>query len=197
MATLREHCPDFTINDSNRSVVTNIFDWCLRDLNGELDPRKGLWLYGNIGTGKSTLMKAVLSFIAKYWLRDSGESIRPTWENVPTFCGRYAENGFTVFNNIPTGLDELGTEIAPTNHIGNKLNVIAYIIGEMAEKQIYIPKIVTTNLSFSEVEKRYGARAVDRIGILFNPVEMQGDSWRHDSDGIWDIIAAETQGDIH
>lgn len=191
---LKGKCADFVVNDSNRAIVSNIFNWCLRDTEGELDPAKGLWFYGNIGTGKSTLMKAVLSFIEKCWLRDSGEPIKPSWENVPIFCGRYAEKGFAAFDNIPTGLDELGSEVAPTNHIGNKLNVMAYVIGDMTERPIYIPRIVTTNLSFSEIEKRYGSRAVDRIGVLFNLVEMQGSSWRNDSDKIWEIIESENAG---
>lgn len=194
---IRQNCRGFIINDSNRSAISNIFNWCLRNNHGELNPRKGLWLYGNIGTGKSTIMKSVLSFIEKYWLRDSGEKLKPTWENVPSFCGKYAENGFAVFNSIPTALDELGTECVPTNHIGNKLNVIAHVICSMSEENICIPKIVTTNLSFSDVEKYYGARTVDRIGELFNLVAMHGDSWRKDSDKIWDIIEAENKSGAH
>lgn len=192
LESLRRYCPEFVVNDSNRTIVSDIFDWCLRNVDGKLNPAKGLWLYGNIGTGKSTIMKAVLSFISKYWLRDSGEELNPSWENVPIFCGHYAERGFAAFDNIPTGLDELGTEVIPTNHIGNKLNVIAYVIGDMSEKSTYIPQIVTTNLSFSAIEQRYGARAVDRIGVLFNLVEMRGNSWRNDSDRIWEIIASES-----
>lgn len=188
---LKKQFPNFCINGNNRAVINNLYRWCLRDTEGKFNPRKGLWIYGNIGTGKSTIMKAILEFMQKYWLIDCGERICTNWMSAPAFCGNYADFGFSAFDEIPTGIDELGTESMPTNYRGNKLNVIAYIISSMSERCNGVPMIITTNLSFSDVKNCYGARAVDRIGVLFNLVEMKGDSWRKDSDVIWDMIESE------
>lgn len=187
---IRTYCKDFKVDEHNKKAITDVFHWCLRDRNGKLNPEKGLWIYGNIGTGKSTLMKAVILFVSRYWLRDSGETINPKWVNVPTFCGSYATDGFSVFNSIPMGFDELGTEIAPTNHVGNKLNVVAHLMNTIYDNGSDIPKIVTTNSSLSEVLNLYGPRTVDRIGQLFNLVELKGMT-RRGSMEIWNLIQNE------
>lgn len=190
--TLKSVCPDFAVDDSNRNVVGDLFNWCIRNVKGKLDPCKGLWIYGNIGTGKSTLMKSVIKFATDYWLRDSGERIKPRWINVPVFCGMYAADGFSVFNSIPMGLDELGTEISPTNHTGNKLNVVAHLMNTIYDNNGDIPYIVTTNQSLKEILDLYGARTVDRIGQLFNLIEIKGASKR-DTSSIWKRIKAEEE----
>lgn len=189
--TIKKLCPDFIVDDNNKRAVAGIFDWCIRDVNGELDPRKGLWIYGNIGTGKSTLMKAVIQFVSEYWLCDCGEKISPKWIDAPTFCGKYATDGFTVFNSIPMGIDEVGTEIAPTNYVGNKLNVIAHLVNVLYNSRNDIPCIVTTNKNLNDTLETYGERAIDRIGQLFNIVEIKGATRRPTT--IWKRIKAEKE----
>ncbi len=178
------------MDKDNQKVITDLFHWCIRDRKGALNPEKGLWIYGNIGTGKSTLMKAVMLFVERYWLRDSGEPVSPRWVNVPTFCGSYATDGFSVFDSIPMGFDELGTEIAPTNHVGNKLNVVAHLMNTIYDRRSDIPKIVTTNNSLSDTLTQYGPRTVDRIAQLFNLVELKGVT-RRESLEIWNLIKKE------
>lgn len=178
------------MDKDNQKVITDLFHWSIRDKHGSLNPEKGLWIYGNIGTGKSTLMKAIMLFVSKYWLRDSGETVKPKWVNVPTFCGRYATDGFSVFDSIPMGFDELGTEIAPTNHVGNKLNVVAHLMNTIYDNGSDIPKIVTTNNTLSDTLNLYGPRTVDRIAQLFNLVELKGKT-RRESLEIWNLIKKE------
>ena len=188
--TLKSCCRNFVVDEANKAIIADVFDWCIRNKNGKLNPRLGLWLYGNVGTGKSTLMKAVIKFVGDYWLRDSGEKIKPRWANVPVYCGKYATEGFSVFDSIPMGLDELGTEIEPINHVGNKLNVVAHLMSTIYDNESAIPYIVTTNLTLSEILSQYGPRTVDRIGQLFNLVEITGAS-RREASAIWKIIKAE------
>lgn len=192
LETLKGCCPDFVVDKDNRMIISDMFNWCIRNTKGNLNPLKGLWIYGNIGTGKSTLMKAIIKFAGNYWLRDSGEPIKPRWINVPTFCGQYAADGFSVFDSIPMGLDELGTEIAPTNHVGNKLNVVAHLVNTIYDNHSDIPYIVTTNRSLRGILETYGERTVDRIGQLFNLVEIKGTT-RRDTSAIWQSIKAEEE----
>ncbi len=188
--TMKRICPDFKVDKDNAKVISDVFRWCIRDKKGALDPTKGLWLYGSIGSGKSTLMKGVMQFIRDYWLRDSGEKMNPRWMNVPVFCGKYATEGFSVFESIPMGLDEFGTEITPTNHMGNKLNVMSHLINTIYDYNPDIPYIITTNRSFGGILNSYGDRAIDRIGQLFNLVEMRGVS-RRGTEDIWNLIDNE------
>jgi DNA replication protein DnaC len=195
-AKLKENCHDFAIDGDNQEIITNVFHWCLRDGNGKYDPTKGLWIYGNVGTGKSILMKGIFEFIKKYWRRDLYDTINPRWINVPTYCGNYAMEGFSVFNSIPMGLDEVGAEITPTNHMGNKLNVVSHVIGCLYDNPSSLPHIVTTNLTMNELKEMYGARTIDRIGHLFNPVKMCGGT-RRTSNEIWELIESEQASQIN
>lgn len=135
-------------------------------------------------------MKAILNFIRENWLRDSGEPVNPQWISVPMFCGEYAKNGFSVFDEIPVGLDEVGTEYSPTNHVGNKINVVSQVISTLYDNNYYIPRIATTNLSMQEVYNKYESRTFDRIGQIFNIVELAGAS-RRNSSKAWAALKAE------
>ena len=186
---LKAECGEFVIDNDNRKAVGSVFHWCLRDKKGTLDPHKGLWIYGNIGTGKSTLMKAILRFVGNHWQDYSGENIRPRWTSAADLCGQYASDGFNVFDSIPMGLDALGAESVPTNHIGNKLNVVQHLIYRLYEVKSPVPKIVTSTLTLKGVLDTYGAATVDRIGELFNLVELTG-ATRRQASAIWDAIDA-------
>lgn len=187
---LKHYCKGFVVDKDNQKVITDIFHWCIRDKNGTLNPEKGLWIYGNIGTGKSTLMKAVILFVERYWLRDSGEKIRLSSTSAPDFCFKFATEGFSTFDSIPTGFDEVGTETLPTKYMGNNVNVVARMIETIYNDRPDIPKIATTNFRIKDVHDAYGARALDRIGELFNLVKVVGPS-RRDADHIWKLLQEE------
>lgn len=99
-----------------------------------------------------------------------------------------------MFDSIPMGFDELGTEIAPTNHVGNKLNVVAHLINTIYDNRSDIPKIITTNSSLSGILSLYGPRTVDRVAQLFNLVELKGMS-RRGTEDIWKMIQKEQNKD--
>ena len=182
----------FVIDDNNREIISDIFYWCLRVMQPEakLDPSKGLWIYGKIGTGKSVIMRGVIEFINACWLIDSGERVNFKWRNVCRFCDDYASNGYDALEHLPMGFDELGTEYSPTNHLGNKLNVMSQVLSDLNDTPWGIPTIVTTNLLLEQVVERYTERAADRIGKLFNIIYMGGKT-RRDSNAFWQALQAE------
>lgn len=57
----RTICPQFQIADNMKSLLNDIMRWCLM-LDGKYDPDKGLWLWGGIGTGKSTMLEIVRGY---------------------------------------------------------------------------------------------------------------------------------------
>lgn len=181
---------EFVYDQYNTSVITDIFHWCLRDVNGNLDPEKGLWICGTIGSGKSTIMQAVISFTAEHWIWRNGDNFNPKWINASKYCGCYAKYGFDAFDNIPMGIDELGSEIIPSNFSGNKLNVMAHMIQELDNTTRGIPRIVTSRCRMSDISDAYGDCTIDRISGLYNIVELLGPSRRPSSE-VWRIINDE------
>ena len=192
---IQKICPEFIIDDTNRENISKIFNWTIRNKNGALDPQKGLWICGNIGTGKSTIMKAIIKFINQNWRVDYDEKINQRWENVSDYCGKYCLDGYSAFNSLPMGFDEFGTEICPSNHLGNKINVMAHTINVIHDTLWESrPHIITTNCSMKSILESYGPRVVDRIGHIFNIVIFKGGT-RRSSSKVWDIINEEEKAD--
>lgn len=186
---LKEQNPDFAVDDANREVITNVFNWCIRNADGVYDPDKGLWIYGNVGTGKTTLVNAVMAFMRKYWLRE-GNKLMPKMTTAPELCAAYSVNGFSTFSNLPIAIDEVGTEIPPTSHVGCKINVIAHAMRTLYDTRNAVPRLITTNNTLNQICSLYGEQVFDRIGQLFNLVKMLGKSRRLSSQ-IWDEFDRE------
>lgn len=198
-------CSNFNIDSDNESIIKDVADWCFRiqQPSAKLNPGLGLWMYGNIGTGKSLLMQTVIEFISKWWIysedeflggRNYGYPRTPDLNISSAFklCLTFAKSGYEVFSPLPKFIDEIGTEPENTKYMGTPINVMQFVFEEMTKEMkngvfTYVPPIVTTNLSFNQILDRYGERVVDRIGEMFNLVEFRGASYRK-SGHIWDSI---------
>lgn len=183
---------NYVVDENNRVALTAVFYWLIRASQPEanLNPMKGLWIYGTIGSGKTALMRAAIAFIKRYWRVGNGEKLSPTFKRVSDLCQSYAANGIGAFTSLPTGFDELGTEAIPVMHNGYKMNVMEEVFSRLSGEYIGVPKIVTTNLSLKQVRELYSPRSFDRIGQLFNLVPLNGIT-RRDSASVWDALAKE------
>jgi ABC-type bacteriocin/lantibiotic exporter with double-glycine peptidase domain len=54
-------CPGFTVREEMKPAYNDIVHWAVMDYDGNLDPDKGLLIWGDIGTGKSTMLKIIRS----------------------------------------------------------------------------------------------------------------------------------------
>lgn len=84
---LKTYAPNLTISEDNRKTMADIFAWCMRLNSGKFIPWKGLWIYGKIGVGKTTLMKGILLFIEKYW-------------ELTPYCGEIKNTKVATFEQI-------------------------------------------------------------------------------------------------
>ena len=55
-------CPGFTVREEMKPAYNDIVHWAVMDYDGNLDPDKGLLIWGDIGTGKSTMLKIIREF---------------------------------------------------------------------------------------------------------------------------------------
>ena len=58
----RKICPDFEIRDDLKATYSDIVHWAMMDYDGNLDPDKGLFIWGEVGTGKSTMLRIIREF---------------------------------------------------------------------------------------------------------------------------------------
>lgn len=147
------------------------------------DPKKGLLLWGSIGTGKSTIIR-ILGEVFRH-MGDGYKTI-----SCSTLATHYASNGRTAlesstYNEGASGLnpvnrafDELGREPIPSRYFGVELNVMQYVFQCRYELRNSVKTFATTNMNPDSLSQLYGDYIKDRLSEMFNIVQMSGKSLR-------------------
>lgn len=162
--------------------------WVTGNIDGmrmiDVDPRKGVLLRGNVGSGKSILFRTLRSLlkhdeyrplfrplrfttceaVAKQFMAE-GDKYIEQWGNRAVIY----EYGKPVLKNVC--FDDLGTE-EPKNHYGNFREVMKDIITERYDHFVDHGLITcfTTNLTMDEIEKRYDRRVRSRLEQMCNVI---------------------------
>lgn len=173
---------DFRIDERNRDTVRSLFLYFLGQ-SGPLDPRKGLWLSGPVGTGKSTLL-----YVFSRFMRELRQGFRvyvcsqvTTEYSLHGDLSRYLDNaGWSASGPVPMCFDELGREPIPAKYFGTELNVMQHILHLRYSywQTEGLKTYVTTNLFPDEIEKKYGDYIRDRRREMFNLIKLEGTSRR-------------------
>lgn len=197
---------DYKIDETNRDAVDTILKYIC--LNPEFEKiksgysfAKGLMLFGPAGTGKTLLMKCLQcnprrSFVVRSCRKISHEFAlrgRIVIDENSKFVSsttnhHWRDNpGKTVFGEqIPKPLgitfDDLGSE-----NIGHHFQDAAEVLEQIILSIYEAPKndwnsfdgySITTNLTASLIEARYGTRVRSRIREMFNLIEVPGSDRR-------------------
>lgn len=178
----RSVCPGFVVDDENRKVVGDLFNYFMKQ-QGELDLRKGLWIEGTLGTGKTTLLRVFSQFLIE---QRCGFLVHLC----PTIAVEYGEgkglDKYTYgrdcypYHAVSMGFDELGREMIPVFHYGTSLNVMQYVL--LARYTLWqeqgVRTFVTTNCDAEDTERLYGDFIRDKRREMFNVVPLVGHSRR-------------------
>lgn len=177
-----EVCPNFKASELLKPILNNMYFYALNQ-KCDWDLKKGLLFYGVPGTGKSTLIKILAEFQRKY-----GRGFKVV--NCSTIAAEFSTFGTEALNEstsnegyrgchpVERAFDELGREIIPAKHFGNELNVMQYIIQTRYEFRNSVKTHATTNISFEDIETKYGKYIYDRCFEMFNFIEINGQSLR-------------------
>lgn len=180
----RQICPGFIIDEYNRQVIADLFSY-FTGQSGKLDPKRGIWLEGPIGTGKTTLLYIFSQYLkilnARTFLLHNTSDVVMQYT-----VGKNLYAYTTGLQCIPshpvnTAFDELGREPVPAYRYGNALNVMQYILNiryTLWQQQGIITHI-TTNLDAEETEAIYGEFIRDRRCHQFNIIPLLGPSRRN------------------
>jgi len=188
---VKKICPKFRVTDFNKVVLNELFYYATRNPIGKLDTNKGIFLHGEIGTGKSTLIKILAEFqrllgngfktvncasIAAYFASYGIDSLNEhTWSDVN---GRFFDEKGNQIEDKPIekAFDELGKETIPAKHYGNELNIMQHII--QIRYDLKVKTHITSNMIPEEIETKYGSHIYDRAIEMFNFIELKGESFR-------------------
>lgn len=172
----------FLIDDRNKDLVNDLFLY-FHLQKGRLDTRKGLWLEGPVGTGKSTLMHVFSQYFKSLQMgfRVCICSQVTTDYSLTGDLSRYLDNsGWSSSGPVPMCFDELGREPLPAKYYGTELNVMQHILHIRYSywQTTGLKTFVTTNSDGPEIERLYGDFIRDRRKEMFNIIPVTGDSRR-------------------
>ena len=184
--------PKFVIDDDNRFTYTNLVKWIHCDTTAQcLDPetrtpipaklKRGIYIAGNTGTGKSWALEIILAYAKAYGFRikfDDEES-RLSWVNFRSdeICSRFAETGsidsLKKVNVI--GIQDLGSEPAESCYMGNRLNVLRNLIEARGDRSDTIT-FITSNIPINHkmLVEQYNDRVASRLCEMCNYYEIRG-----------------------
>jgi DNA replication protein DnaC len=151
----------------------------LEDLDARLDSGRGLWLFGDTGTGKTTLAmlisKAALEAgrtVAIYSLPKLLAHIRRTYDSEPG-----GDSYLAFFERLTSvdllHIDDLGVE----KRSDWVLEQLYALINERYETERSV--VITTNLAHPELEEQIGPRTVSRLTQICDEVPLFGDDRRY------------------
>jgi DNA replication protein DnaC len=149
------------------------------ELEERLDAGRGLWLFGDTGTGKTTLAmlvsKAALEAgrsVAIYSLPKLLARIRRTYDSEPG-----GDSYLSFFERLTAvdllHIDDLGAE----KRSDWVLEQLYALINERYEAQRSV--MITTNLPHDELEEQIGSRTVSRLNQICDEVPLFGDDRRY------------------
>lgn len=175
-------CPGFVIDNANTKVIDELLKYFFQQ-PGELHPEKGLWIEGDLGTGKTTLMRIFSMLMLKY---HKGFLLHPCPDVAVKFTEGASLDTYTyAVNSYPPHpvamcFDDLGRELIPSCRFGSSLNVMQYILHtryNIWQKQ-KIKTFITTNCDAEMTERLYGNFIRDRRKEMFNILVLPGRSRR-------------------
>lgn len=149
------------------------------DLDGRLEAGRGLWIFGDTGTGKTTLAMLVSKMaleaghsVAIYSLPKLLAHIRRTYDSEPG-----GDSYLAFFERLTSvdllHIDDLGAE----KRSDWVLEQLYALINERYEAQRSV--LVTTNLPHEELEEQIGSRTVSRLSQICDEVPLFGDDRRY------------------
>lgn len=186
--------PAFVIDDENRFAFENFIKWahcdtsmkCLDPVSGQVipgRPKRGIYIAGNTGTGKTWCMEIMQAYIQAIgikvlWHNDNDP--RPLyWRTIRAdgLCDVWAESGnIQQYKTAPMlAIQDLGNEPPETLYMGNRLDVVRYVIeyrGDMHAEMTFI----TSNLRMGGeiLKERYGDRVSSRLQEMCNYLVIKG-----------------------
>lgn len=138
----------------------------------ESSDKRGIYLGGSCGNGKTTMMKAF-----ERMCRERGMRVLRT--SAPKMVSWHLQD-HSIFD-LPHQekvicIDDLGTESAEVMVYGNKLSIMADFFEEAYKTRCFL--FVTSNLGAKEIEERYGERVRDRFREMFHSMKFSNPSFR-------------------
>ena len=157
--------------DKSEAALQRAVEWMTKP-----GGKQWLFLTGNCGTGKTTLLKAIRNTLLEYNVENLSlrASDFPNW-----FINNEEQTRLSLLHGDWCRvllLDDIGVEQTEIKDYGNVIQPFIKIVEERYSRML--PMVVSTNLSGKEMTDRYGARTIDRIKEMSEYIKYNAKSFR-------------------
>lgn len=160
----------YEFSDHLKSVIPDMILYFIGDPSGKLDTSKGLYLWGNVGRGKTQLFQffSVFTKAIKFNQFDITSSKKIVYD----ISKESSTAGLEYYFTRCVCFDDLGFEEKGYKHFGNELKVMETILEQRYNKRIRTH--ATSNVPPDQLHKFYDERIVSRCSEIFNFVKIDG-----------------------
>ncbi|MBK6563908.1 MAG: ATPase [Saprospiraceae bacterium] len=173
----------FRLYKEDEHVILQLFAYFTGDIplceHYKIDLRKGLFLTGKTGVGKTVHMKLVRQFMSykeRFKMKSCQQLALEYMENGSQVLTQYGRNYVDQFDhntiNQTYCFDDIGTE-DEVKHYGTQTNALGQII--LMRYELFQSRMVlthfTSNLTAPQIEKHYGERVRSRLREMCNWIE--------------------------
>jgi len=171
----------FKIHAIDYEIILQLVAWLINDIDTckryNISRNKGILLSGEVGCGKTSLMKLFASLIPlkrAYKMKPAREITMEFSHHGYDVIHRYSRS---VRSPKPICFDDIGIE-PPMRYFGDPINVVGEIL--LTRYDLFISKgiqtHITTNLTADELQERYGDRVRSRLREMVNLIAFSPDS---------------------
>lgn len=165
----------YIADDSTLEKIKKAAKWLCGDY------KVGLLLYGSVGSGKTTLAKAICNLIGILYGGSSISSERTEIYRVSALnLAKYVLDDPGYFARLKNKellfIDDVGTEPESVKSWGNEFSPVTELIYARYDRQLFT--IATSNLNDEEFGERYGVRIADRMEEMFERLHYKQNSYR-------------------
>lgn len=144
------------------------------------DYKVGLLLYGSVGSGKTTLAKAICNMIGILYNSSLSSERKGVYRVSSLDLAKRIVDDPAYFSKLKNQellfIDDVGTEPECVKSWGNEFSPVTELIYARYDRQLFT--IATSNLADEEFGERYGLRIADRMEEMFERLYYKQKSYR-------------------
>jgi len=173
--------PEFVIDKDNIDLIIDLIHY-FHQANRKYDVNKGLFLYGNVGVGKTYLLTAFNNYASKIRRLESSSRDNSSFDTISVETLILKQDRDILFKKNNILIDELGIEkdykiIVYGTPASNYIDLVfmeLYASRFLKGKKVH----VTSNFTPKDIKTKYSRRLLDRFIEMFNFIEIKGESRR-------------------
>jgi DNA replication protein DnaC len=160
----------FDIDEDNKDILNQLYYYLIgsESFNGNL--QKGIILFGNIGTGKTIIIRSFVELI------EASSNKVFTKLHSKAVASYLKDKGEDYLNIRPLFIDDIGKETKVVNDFGTIKNTIPDLFALRYDFGGWT--FATCNYNLKDLEEFYGLTIIDRFKEMFNFFVMEGESRR-------------------